>query len=164
MRRGTPVLPAAILLTLAACQAGPAEITACQLVRDPAPYIGRSVTIDDMALPAPGGTVAITAIRGCPITAIQGIELDLSEAEAQGAELLRRNLAEGRRRSRPRHVHGVAARFTGRVEQGFEGALTIHVSRVDDQQIRRADDMLQPSLWNAMQAEPDSIYSSNRQR
>jgi hypothetical protein len=115
-------------------------------------------------LPAPGGTVAITAVRGCPIRLIQGIELELIGADSESAELLRANLAEGRRRSRPNQVLGVAGRFTGRVEQGFEGALTIHVRRIENQEVRRADDMLQPSLWNAMQAEPDSIYSSNRQR
>ena len=151
----------ALMPALAGCQSEATLVTACQLVRDPAPHIGRMVTIEDVALPAPGGTIAITAIRGCPINAIQGIELDLSEAETESTEQLRANLALGERRSRPNDVHGVAARFTGQVERGFEGAITIHVRRVEDQQVRRADDMLQPGLFNSMRAEPDSTYASN---
>jgi len=149
---------------LAGCQSEATIVTACALVRDPALHAGRTVTIEDLALPAPGGTIAITAIRGCPIGAIQGIEVDLSEAEAENADLLRNNLAEGRRRSSPNNVHGVAAQFTGRVEQGFEGALILHLRRADNQQIRRADDLLQPGLFNSMSAEPDSTYVSNTVR
>ena len=151
-------------LILGGCQPEVASVTACELVRNPARHVGRTVTIEDLALPAPGGTIAITAIRGCPIGAIQGIEVDLSEAESESADLLRNNLAEGRRRSRPNNVHGVAAKFTGRVEQGFEGALTLHLRRAEDQQIRRADDMLQPGLFNSMRAEPDATYVSNTVR
>lgn len=145
-----------------ACQAPPpAALTACQLVQDPGPHLGQSVTIEDVALPAPGGTIAITAVRGCRIQSIQGIELDLSEAEPDSADLLRRNLAEGERRSRPNNALGVAGRFTGTVEQGFEGALSLRLQRVENQQLRRADDMLQPGLFNTMRAEPDSIYVAN---
>ena len=151
-------------LILAGCQSEATAVTACELVRDPAPHVDRLVTIEDVALPAPGGTIAITAIRGCPIGAIQGIEVDLSEAEAESADLLRANLAHGRQRSRPNNVHGVAAKYTGRVEQGFEGALTLHLRRAEDQQIRRADDLLQPGLFNSMRAEPDSAYVSNTVR
>ena len=155
------LLALALPLAVAGCQSEATPVTACQLVRNPAPHVGRLVTIEDLALPAPGGTIAITAIRGCPINAIQGIELDLSEAEADSAEQLRANIAVGQRRSRPNDVHGVAARFTGQVEQGFEGAITLHLRRADNQQIRRADDMLQPGLFNSMRAEPDSTYASN---
>ncbi len=162
MVRSLPAL--ALIFTVAGCQSEPATVTACRLVRDPAPHVDRMVTIEDVALPAPGGTIAITAIRGCPIGAIQGIEVDLSEAEPESAELLRANLAQGRRRSRPNNVHGVAAKFTGRVEQGFEGALTLHLLRAEDQQIRRADDMLQPGLFNSMREAPDSTYVSNTVR
>jgi hypothetical protein len=155
-------LPAFFLIVAAAaCQSPPASIAACQLVRDPSPHLGKAVTIEDVALPAPGGTIAITAIRGCPIQNIQGIELDLSEAEPESAELLRRNLAEAQRRSRPNNALGVAGRFTGTVDQGFEGALSLRLRRAENQQLRRADDMLQPGLFNAMQAEPDSVYASN---
>jgi hypothetical protein len=153
-----------LFLVLLGCQSEPATVTACQLVRNPAPHVDRVVTIEDLALPAPGGTIAITAIRGCPIGAIQGIEVDLSEAEPESADQLRTNLAQGRRRSRPNDVHGVAARFIGRIEQGFEGALTLHLRRAENQQIRRADDMLQPGLFNSMRAEPDSTYVSNTVR
>jgi hypothetical protein len=147
-----------------ACNSAPRAVTACQLVQDPAAFVDRIVTIEDVALPAPGGTIAITAIRGCPIQNIQGIELDLSETEPESAAALRRNLAEGRRRSRPNDAFGVAGRFTGRVVQGFEGALALRLHRADNQALRRADDMLQPGLFNTMQAEPDSIYASNTVR
>ena len=156
--------PLLLVAAAVACQQAPTAVTACRLVQDPAAHVGKSVTIEDMALPAPGGTIAITAIRGCPIGAIQGIEVDLSEAEAESADLLRANLAHGRQRSRPNNVHGVAAKYTGRVEQGFEGALTLHLRRAEDQQIRRADDLLQPGLFNSMRAEPDSAYVSNTVR
>lgn len=159
-----PYAALALSLILVGCHSAAAPVTACQLVRNPAPHVGRIVTIEDLALPAPGGTIAITAIRGCPIGAIQGIEVDLTEAESESADLLRNNLAEGRRRSRPNNVHGVAAKFTGRVEQGFEGALTLHLRSAENQQIRRADDMLQPGLYNSMRAEPDSTYVSNTVR
>lgn len=156
-------LPALLLLlaATAACQSPPAGVTACQLVRNPEPLLGKDVTIEDVALPTPGGTIAITAVRGCPIEAMQGIELDLSETEQEAADLLRRNLAEARRRSRPNQGLGVAGRFTGTVARGFEGALSLRLRRVENQQLRRADDMLQPGLFNAMQAEPDSIYTAN---
>jgi hypothetical protein len=157
-----------LMLTAAVggCQSAPTVVSACQLVQDPAAHVGKAVTIEDMALPAPGGTIAITAVRGCRIQNVQGIELDLSEAEAEGAEALRRNLAEGRRRSRPNHVYGVAGRFTGTVEQGFEGALTLHLRRAENQQVRRADNMLQPGLYDLMsgQGEADSVYVSNTVR
>jgi hypothetical protein len=159
-----PLLALALSLILGGCQSEASTIAACELVRNPAPHVGRMVTIEDVALPAPGGTIAITAIRGCPIGAIQGIEVDLSEAAAESADLLRNNLAEGQRRSRPDNVHGVAAKFTGRVEQGFEGALTLHLRKAENQQIRRADDVLQPGLYNSMRAEPDSTYVSNTVR
>jgi hypothetical protein len=161
------IRPAALFLLVAAaaaCNSAPRSVTACQLVQDPAAFVGETVTIEDVALPAPGGTIAITAIRGCRIQSIQGIELDLSESEAESAELLRQNLAEGRRRSRPNNAYGVAGRFTGKVVQGFEGALALRLRRAENQQLRRADDMLQPGLFNTMQAEPDSIYTSNTVR
>ena len=155
--------PLLLIAAAVACQQAPTAVTACRLVQDPAAHVGKSVTIEDMALPAPGGTIAITAIRGCRIQSIQGIELDLSEAEAESADALRSNLAEGRRRSRPNHVYGVAGRFTGRIEQGVEGALTLHLRRVENQQVRRADNMLQPGLYDMMsgRGEADSVYVSN---
>lgn len=153
--------PSLLLAALSACGAPPVAITACQLVQDPGPNMNRVVTIDDVALPAPGGTIAITAVRGCRIQNVQGIELDLSEADSDSADLLRRNLAEAQRRSRPNNALGVGARFTGTVAQGFEGALSLRLRRADDQQLRRADDMLQPGLFNTMQAESDSVYVSN---
>lgn len=159
-----PLASCLLVAAAAACQPPPTAVTACQLVQDPGPHLGRTVTIEDMALPAPGGTVAITAIRGCRIQNIQGIELDLGEAEPESAELLRRNLAEGRRRSRPNQAFGVAGRFTGTVEQGFEGAISLRLRRAENQQLRRADDMLQPGLFNTMQAEPDTVYLSNTVR
>jgi hypothetical protein len=155
------LVPCLLIVAVAGCESPPTSITACQLVQDPSPHLGKTVAIDDVALSAPSGTIAITAIRGCRIQNIQGIELDLSEAEPESAELLRRNLAEAQRRSRPNNALGVAGRFTGTVEPGYEDALSLRLQRAENQQLRRADDMLQPGLFNAMQAEPDSLYVSN---
>lgn len=159
LKRG-PLGLALAALFIAGCTA-PKTVTACQLVRDPATYLERVIAIEDVALPTPGGTVAITAVRGCPVEAIQGIELELGAAGRASADLLRRNLEEGRRRSRPNNVLGVAARFVGEVKPGVDGALILHVRRIERQEVRRADDMLQPGLFNTMQAEPDTIDPSN---
>ena len=139
-------------LALSACQNGATTVTACELVRDPAPHLDRMIAVEDVALASPRGTIAITAVRGCPIEAVQGIELELGEAETDNIAALRRNLDQGRRASRPGDVRGVAARFVGRVEQDFDGSLTLYLSRAEDQRIARADDMLQPGLYDAMEA------------
>src|SRR5690349_419633 len=110
--------PCLMILAATACRSpAPTAVTACQLVQNPGAHVGRSVMIEDVALPAPGGTIAITAVRGCRIQNIQGIELDLSDTDAETAALLRRNLAEAQRQSRPNNALGVAGRFTGTVQQ-----------------------------------------------